>query len=129
MNCSPPGSSIHGIFQVRILEWVSVPLPGDLPNPEIEPTSPASQAYSLLSEAPGQSKNTRVGSLSLLQRNLLTQESNRGLLNCRQVLYQLSYPGSPIISSVQFSSVAQLCLTLCNPRNCLSMSSMLCIPR
>ena len=36
---SPPGSSIHGILQARILEWVAVPSPGDLPNPGIEPTS------------------------------------------------------------------------------------------
>jgi len=26
MDCSPPGSSVHGIFQARILEWVAVPL-------------------------------------------------------------------------------------------------------
>ena len=25
MDCSPPGSSVHGIFQVRILEWVAMP--------------------------------------------------------------------------------------------------------
>ena len=25
MNCSPPGSSIHGIFQARVLEWVPFP--------------------------------------------------------------------------------------------------------
>ena len=25
MDCSPPGSSIHGISQVRILEWVAIP--------------------------------------------------------------------------------------------------------
>ena len=36
-------------------------------------------------------KNTGVGSLSLLQGIFLTQESNQGLLNYRQVLYQLSY--------------------------------------
>ena len=24
MDCSPPGSSVHGIFQVRILEWVAI---------------------------------------------------------------------------------------------------------
>ena len=41
------------------------------------------------------SKNTRVGSLSLLQGNFLTQESNWGLLHCRQILYQLSYQESP----------------------------------
>ena len=25
MNCSPPGSSVHGILQARILEWVAMP--------------------------------------------------------------------------------------------------------
>ena len=39
-------------------------------------------------------QNTRVGSLSLLQRIFLTQESNQGLLHGRQILYQLSYQGS-----------------------------------
>ena len=24
MDCSPPGSSVHGIFQARILEWVAI---------------------------------------------------------------------------------------------------------
>ena len=32
MDCSPPGSSVHGIFQARILEWVAMPPPGDLPD-------------------------------------------------------------------------------------------------
>ena len=41
MDCSLPGSSVHGIFQARILEWVAFPSPGDLPNPRIEPGSPA----------------------------------------------------------------------------------------
>ena len=41
---SPPGSSFHGIFQVRILERVLFPLPADLPNPGIEPGSPSLQA-------------------------------------------------------------------------------------
>ena len=36
MNCSLPGSSIHGIFQAKILEWVAFPTPGYLPNPRIE---------------------------------------------------------------------------------------------
>ena len=38
MDCRPPGSSIHGIFQSRILEWVAFPTPEDLPNPEKEST-------------------------------------------------------------------------------------------
>ena len=45
--------------------------------------------------SPGQ--NTGVGSLSLLQGIFLTQESNWGVLHCRQILYQLSYQGSPRI--------------------------------
>ena len=31
MDYSPPGSSVHGISQVRILEWVVIPPPRDLP--------------------------------------------------------------------------------------------------
>ena len=42
-------------------------------------------------DSPGQ--NTRVGSCFLLQRIFTTQESNRGLLCCRRILYQLSYQG------------------------------------
>ena len=38
---------IHGILQVRILEWVACPSPGDLPHPGPEPTSPALQSDSL----------------------------------------------------------------------------------
>ena len=33
MDCSPPGSSVHGIFPARILEWVASPLPEDMPDP------------------------------------------------------------------------------------------------
>ena len=36
---SPPGSSVHGISQARILEWVTFPPSGDLPVPELEPVS------------------------------------------------------------------------------------------
>ena len=50
MNSSPSGSSAHGTFQARILEWVAFSSPGDLFNPEINPGSPALQADSLLSE-------------------------------------------------------------------------------
>ena len=61
----------------------------DLPNPGIEPGSPALQADSLPAEPQGKPKNTRVDSLSLLQRIFPTQESNGGLLHCRWILYQL----------------------------------------
>ena len=45
-------------------------------------------------EPQGNPKNTGVGSLSLLQKIFLTQESTRGLLHCRWILYQLNYQGS-----------------------------------
>ena len=49
MNCSPLGSSVHGILPARILECgLPCPPPGDLPDPGIKPTSPALQADSLL---------------------------------------------------------------------------------
>ena len=46
------------------------PPPVDLPNPGIEPRSPALQVDSLPSETPGKPKKTGVGSLSLLQGDL-----------------------------------------------------------
>ena len=61
MDCSSPGSSVHGTFQARILGVLG------------------------------------VGSHSLLQGIFLTQGSNLGLRYCRQILYHLSYQGSPIM--------------------------------
>ena len=46
MDYSQPGSSVHGIFQARILEWVAIPF-SSLPSIGIEPTSPAWQVNSL----------------------------------------------------------------------------------
>ena len=60
-----------------------------------QPKSPAMQADFLPSEPPGKPKDTGVGSLFLLQGIFPTQESNQGFLHCRQILYQLSYQGSP----------------------------------
>jgi len=71
-------------------------LPGDLPNLEIEPRSPALQADSLLSEPPGKPMYTGVGCHALLQGIFPTQKLNQGLLPCRWILYQLSFQGSPL---------------------------------
>ena len=94
------------------------PSPGDLPNPGIQPSSPELQEDSLPAEPQGKPKNTEVGSLSLLQCIFPTQESNQGLLHCRQILYQLSYQESPYFLKVKVKSkseVSQSCPTLCNP--------------
>ena len=123
-----------------------------LPNPGIEPRPPTLQVDSLSAEPPGKPKQTGVGSLFLLQRIFLTQESNWGLLHCRWILYQLSYRGSPHYYSVglnangqlwrlqylmypdssslaylcalDFSSVTQSSPTLCDPIDC----STPCLP-
>ena len=53
IDCSLPGSCVHGVLQARILEWLLFPSPGDLPNSGIKPGSPALWANSLPSEPPG----------------------------------------------------------------------------
>ena len=57
MNCSLPGSSIHGILQARILEWVAIPFSRGSSRPRDWPGSPALQADSLPSEPPGRLSN------------------------------------------------------------------------
>ena len=47
MDCSVPASSVHGISQARILEWLPFPSPGDLAHAGIKPGSPTLQADSL----------------------------------------------------------------------------------
>ena len=43
VDCSLPDSSVHGILQARIPEWVAIPFSRDLPDPGIEPRSLALQ--------------------------------------------------------------------------------------
>ena len=62
MDCSPPGSSVHGILQARILDWVAISFfwgcwgrggGGVSSYPGIKTQSPAFQVDSLPSEPPG----------------------------------------------------------------------------
>ena len=41
IDCSLPGSSVHGIFQAIVLEWIAISFSRDLPNPGLEPGFPA----------------------------------------------------------------------------------------
>ena len=98
MNCSPPGSSVHGdspgkntgVGNCSLLQRIFA-------TQVCEPRSPALQADSLPAEPQEKPKNTGVGSLSLLQQIFPTQELNQGLLHWRWILYQLSYQGSSYI--------------------------------
>ena len=66
IGCSVPGSSVHGIFQARTLEWVAIPFSRNLPNPGIKPTSPALLADSLLSQAQVRALNLVYFSINFL---------------------------------------------------------------
>ena len=74
MDCSLPGSSVHEILQTRILEWVVISFSRGLPDPGIEPGSPALQADSLLSEPPGKPKLV----LSIFPLSFILQSSFSG---------------------------------------------------
>ena len=63
MHCSPPSSTVHGILQARILEWVACPPPRDLPDPGTEPESP----MSLVSLADSLLLSSYQGSPTILQ--------------------------------------------------------------
>ena len=76
-----------------------------------------------------------MGSLSHLQLIVLSQESNQGLLNCRQILYQLSYWGSPICmnqfscavisdSAAPWTAACQASLSITNSQSLLKLTSI-----
>ena len=78
MDCSPSVSTVHGILQARILEWVAIPF------------------------CRGSSWLRDSTPVSCIAGRFLPSEP----------------PGKPELLYTQFSSVAQLCLTLCNPMDC-----------
>ena len=92
--CNPMNYTVHGILWARILEWVAFPFSRGFSHSGIEPRSLTLQADSLPTGPKGKPKNTGVGSLSPLQRIILTQGSNRGVLHRRQILYLLSHQGT-----------------------------------
>ena len=64
MDCSPLGSSVHGILQARILRWVTISFSWGSSKSGIEPRSLALQADSLPSEPPGMQGEAGPGHLS-----------------------------------------------------------------
>ena len=73
MDCSPLGSSVHGILQARILEWVA--FPGDLPDPGIEPMSTAMASRFFTTSSIWETHNIQIQILILP----LTREVELGL--------------------------------------------------
>ena len=81
LDRSPPGFSIHEIFQERILQWVAISS-----DPGIKPRSPALKVDSSMTEPQGK-PYTGVGCHALLQGIFLTQGLNPDFPLCRQILY------------------------------------------
>ena len=87
MDCSPPSSSVHGILQAKVLEWVAISPPGDLPNSRIEPCTSRISCiggwilhHYTTSKAQPNAEQLISYSLGLLLRALLFPSS--GLLGC-----------------------------------------------
>ena len=72
MDCSPLASSVHRVFQARILEWVVISSSKESSHPGIEPASPESIALAgrfFTSEPPGESmgdSNRKHSEISIL---------------------------------------------------------------
>ena len=60
MDSSPPGSSIHGHFQARILDWVWFPSPGNLLGPGIKLVTPALTGGFSSTEPPGKPREDTI---------------------------------------------------------------------
>ena len=93
MDCSLPGSCVHGISRQEYWTGLSFPSPGDLPDLGIVPRIP--QWRQMLYWLSHQEVHTKVGSYSLLQGIFPTKGLNPGLPHCKWILYQLSHKGSP----------------------------------
>ena len=123
MDCSPPGSSVHGILQARIPEWVAM-ISSRVSSQPRDQTKVSRVAGRFFTVWAGKPMNTAVGSLSLLQGIFPIQELNQSLLHFRQILYELTRdipppqysPGNglcaQLASSCHFTSKSHLCLHL-----------------
>ena len=101
MDCSSPGSSVHGISQARLLEWVAIS--GDLSNPGIEPMSPAWQVDSLPLSLLGSCPFYLItGSASRLTLKMGTSGDNSRLL-------QQDSEGHSELPSIKLKSSSGIC--------------------
>ena len=82
-NLKPSCLTLESEFHIwRILEWIALPFSRGSSQPK-----DWTQASHIAAEPQEKPKNTGMSSLSLLQGIILTKESNRGLLHCRQKLF------------------------------------------
>ena len=116
MDCSPPGSSFHGIFQARVLEWGAIAFSDIVLYFTVmgllwwlrgkESACNAGDAGSI----PGLGRSPGEGNGTLLQGIFLTQKLNPGFLHCRQILCHLSRQGSlpTVVIILQYMQIKPL---------------------
>ena len=118
-HCSPPGSSVPGISQARILEWLPFPPPGDLPDARIKPVSPLSTALKVNSLPTGLSRPSIFlpFCVSFISLSCIPSLSLSSII-C-QLFYHPSVIYLPIIylSFIYLLSVYHLCLSVYPPFN------------
>ena len=146
VHCNIPGSSVCGILQARVLEWVAISFFRALPDPGVKPRSPE-LSVQLLSRvrlfatpsiaALQASLSITISLSSLRLTSIESVMPSSHLILCRPLLLLPSiFPGIRVFSnksvlhrsgqsigisaSVQFSFslVTQSCPTLCDPMNC-----------
>ena len=89
MDCSPPGSSVHGILQARMWEWVALLSSRDLLNPGIKPvslTSPALAGSFFITRATWEASNNYMAMLTIFYWSVIHLHNT------------LRYAGSPDVS-------------------------------
>ena len=87
MDCSPLDSSVHGILQARILEWVGILFSRDLPDSGSKPRSPALQADSLPLSYQGSPKVPAKYKFMLLFIDFLCFLTYRGIFTTLKFKY------------------------------------------
>ena len=104
MDWSQPGSSVHGIFQDGILEWVAIPFSRGSSQPrDWTQVSHIADGFFTIWAARKTQKTSGVGCYALLQGIFPTQGLNPGFLHCGQILYCLSHQESPHVCIYSFS--------------------------
>ena len=137
MNYSPPGFSVHGIFQATILDWLRFSSPGNLPHPGTELASPAWQVGSLPLSHQGSPKDTmwrgyirsRVGEekdKTYVQREAEIQElaKSRQWQSTRSTTSECQCPESCLVSSTNIQVDKPLCGFLTENFSCITPHSL-----
>ena len=105
MDCSPPGSFVHGILQARILERVAISFSRGSFQPRIEPGSPVLQADSFLSEPPGKPHIVAAAAAAA-----------KSLQSCPTLCDPIdgSLPGSPVPGILQARTLEWVAISFSN---------------